>query len=857
MSAAIDAAKSGWPEKVRRIKELENLKRDLEKYRDSFNAMNNLRKELAWSYVRSKESQARSLEVGLNTSRTQLEEAISQIEQLESRLEYFTKNRASLIQRQGECRELVSVAQARAKESDTKVKKIQSDINLVTSEMTEMNKEMQELRRRESELQKMAANGVESESLEIKALQESRQRINDEIEQVNQEISRNAKTREEAITKSKELIAKMSSLRASRTELNMAVNGLSSQKLRLEQSQSNKLNMFSDKMSDFVKIMESKASSFHRIPVGPVGLYVELKLGADKWAVAIEALIGRELDSFIVHNHHDRSILQDLFKSVSPNQYPGIMVLNFDRDVGFDIDAARASTKRLNKDSILAVDAIAINSPSVSKALIINNGIERALLIDNREHAINIMSSHPRPQMIDVIFTPLHQIRASQNSVSCFPIRSGQNSLIIKSGNSAVRYIFEALISRNMEAEISAKQDQVRSLDEMVLALERDIAKNEKISTCTNDVTSGLQKRLAVLKSQLEQVIDEIKFNSAGSSTAAEDLLRTSEKLSLLRKQFETAAERKQELSIYLNEAKSAQRVANTECEKADSELENLSIECAKLNSDRKMSDDQLILAKNSIIRIRKEAEVLQNLFEETLQVAREMRAEAEKFGQEVFSDRCPTVIDAELTQVTARLAEAQKRNIDPIRVNMDLKEQQESYERSRNEVLEGELLLNDMRHGLDKRERVMEGFRKNISQDSLVEFIVLLSARGFSGSLEYNHDMKELHLNIRTDGDQRKGESSRDIKQLSGGEKSFGTTCFLLSLWGSIGAPLRCLDEFDVFMDAINRRIVMDMIVEHARQRNFQFILITPIPLNDFLASNPDIHVVRMREPEKRAVIE
>ena len=81
-----------------------------------------------------------------------------------------------------------------------------------------------------------------------------------------------------------------------------------------------------------------------------------------------------------------------------------------------------------------------------------------------------------------------------------------------------------------------------------------------------------------------------------------------------------------------------------------------------------------------------------------------------------------------------------------------------------------------------------------------------------------------------------------KDPKALSGGEKSFSTICLLLALWESIGCPIRCLgtftglpsrpsravvsfdahhlplDEFDVFMDAVNRRISMKMMVSIGR---------------------------------------
>jgi chromosome segregation ATPase len=53
-----------------------------------------------------------------------------------------------------------------------------------------------------------------------------------------------------------------------------------------------------------------------------------------------------------------------------------------------------------------------------------------------------------------------------------------------------------------------------------------------------------------------------------------------------------------------------------------------------------------------------------------------------------------------------------------------------------------------------------------------------------------------------------------KDPKALSGGETSFSTICLLMALWDSVHSPIRCLDEFDVFMDATNRQLSMAMLV-------------------------------------------
>lgn len=48
----------------------------------------------------------------------------------------------------------------------------------------------------------------------------------------------------------------------------------------------------------------------------------------------------------------------------------------------------------------------------------------------------------------------------------------------------------------------------------------------------------------------------------------------------------------------------------------------------------------------------------------------------------------------------------------------------------------------------------------------------------------------------------------------LSGGETSFTGICLLLAIWSNVQCPLRCLDEFDVFMDAANRLRAMTTLV-------------------------------------------
>ncbi|KAJ3607068.1 hypothetical protein NHX12_026583 [Muraenolepis orangiensis] len=91
------------------------------------------------------------------------------------------------------------------------------------------------------------------------------------------------------------------------------------------------------------------------------------------------------------------------------------------------------------------------------------------------------------------------------------------------------------------------------------------------------------------------------------------------------------------------------------------------------------------------------------------------------------------------------------------------------------------------------------------------------------------NHQIQGLKAPPVQPGEGDKADLS-DMRSLSGGERSFSTVCFVLSLWAITEAPFRCLDEFDVFMDMVNRRISMDMMLKIAKAQRFrQFIFLTP----------------------------
>ncbi|KJH45488.1 hypothetical protein DICVIV_08460 [Dictyocaulus viviparus] len=110
-----------------------------------------------------------------------------------------------------------------------------------------------------------------------------------------------------------------------------------------------------------------------------------------------------------------------------------------------------------------------------------------------------------------------------------------------------------------------------------------------------------------------------------------------------------------------------------------------------------------------------------------------------------------------------------------------------------------------------------------------------LMAIRSYHGTLTVDREKAVININVAThQRDQTSAEVTnvmQDLKGLSGGERSFTTACFIMALWEIMEAPFRCMDEFDVFMDMVNRRVVMDLLVKLATEQysHNQFIFFTP----------------------------
>ena len=107
-----------------------------------------------------------------------------------------------------------------------------------------------------------------------------------------------------------------------------------------------------------------------------------------------------------------------------------------------------------------------------------------------------------------------------------------------------------------------------------------------------------------------------------------------------------------------------------------------------------------------------------------------------------------------------------------------------------------------------------------------------------------------------RSQSNKDEHSQTKDVKALSGGERSFATLSLLLAIGESLETPFRVMDEFDVFLDPVARKIAMKTLVEVAKaMEHRQFIFITPQDVSS-LQTDSKLRIHKMKPPARKTTV-
>jgi chromosome segregation ATPase len=437
-----------------------------------------------------------------------------------------------------------------------------------------------------------------------------------------------------------------------------------------------------------------------------------------------------------------------------------------------------------------------------------------------------------------------------------FVVRSGNLAYIANKGNRR-----SSIICQDVDAEITEleqKQDylqgnlEVLRRDEARLRREREDFRHQMKQQ--NDRIDFLSRRLnqrgAELRGLEEELSDDAQQHTLDTSVLEDEVRGVKDEL-------EGFHRREEELNEILSKSNPDLEGQLHELEELDAAEKQIAAEMNEYQVDADAIYKHLSEMKVKEMTYQREAALLRDAvvqLEDELAAAQEeceeQRQKAQMHCERVAVTRTHDYYGKRLTDIKRQIDHERSRfqgmDLSELKDDMDAKKIKYKSKKANFDKLRDN--LGRIRSMLGERKRVWQILRKEIASRTSVEFNKYMCLNNFAGKLKFRHDDQRLDITVlHNEKGASRASQVTDMKELSGGERSYTQVSLLLALGESIECPFRVMDEFDVFMDSVNRDMTIQLLVDAAKKTaKKQFIFVTPNDLRYELYSFPSCCVPR-----------
>ncbi|KAI8073273.1 hypothetical protein BC940DRAFT_290968 [Gongronella butleri] len=833
--SAIERKKQVLPELHRRAFEASarfDQLRESSNYETEMDALNN---ELVWSQVVAKEKDLEAKEAEVQKCEERVAEMEDKIKLIDVKINKFKEEIAELKERKRQYQETNEPNNADRIQLNEELVKAQSDLDKLRADAQKTSQQFRTCKedlRAQTQKVEDAKRRLESNN------QEKLDRINGKMQSLR---SRNATLEQEVDGLKQRQRNENAALVSAKEEQKQLQNAVQDAKRTVDQnhnalrsvqaSKEDSIRAFGDSMPALIRDINAHRWRGPK-PVGPFGRYMSLKY--PQYGEVLEVILGKMLSDFAVENFDDQAALRGLLSRHRVRS--NIIVAN--RDI-FDIPP------QPNEEYLTILRAMDISDEYVKRQLIIAKNIHQILLMDDRANAEEIMAS--RPVNVKACYT-----KECQNVGA----RYGYRTESLRRHTGPVRF------NKDIESEIRRLTHERREC-EQVLREARDAVtehdnKIRRHQTNLANIAREIQRREQEMFSISRQIRqcetdlrdeepDDLQLLEEERQESADQAERTSRVFQALKEQGEAANNKVQDVKQELRNWQLLYEEFQAGLAAHDSDIRNL--EDLARKTERK-KNDAITDRDTEMTRVERHKQAYNHLDRTvkdwTAQATEDYPHRVEPSGTTSELQRrikhLQDKIDAATREAGMTLEEAEKIAF------VTSKE----YEDLKGNIGEMNRFIKKMKYVVHKRRERWYQFRMYLALGMKLDFHCYLHKRGDEGTIKIKHDKGTLELCVNTSGNPN-GKFRKDSRSLSGGEKSFAQISFLLALWDRISTPILCLDEFDVYMDAVNRKTSMQMMMESAYETNSQYILITPQDASSMVpGENVTIH--RLDDPERAA---
>ncbi|KAJ0961973.1 hypothetical protein J5N97_029801 [Dioscorea zingiberensis] len=577
----------------------------------------------------------------------------------------------------------------------------------------------------------------------------------------------------------------------------------------------------------------------------------ETLVNGDIWALAIDCAIGRLLDAFIVTNHKDSLLLRACAKEAN---YQNLQILIYD-----------FSRPRLNIPNYLlpstnhptTLSVIHSDNPTILNVLVDMGHAERQVLVQDYEIGKSVAFDQ-RIQNLKEVYTSDGYRMFYRGSVQTTlpPHKRARTGRLCSSIDDQLHGI--EMEASKVQEVIQEGRGRKRGSERSVEDLEVRLHSAKKRRTNEERVLMAKQLALRDMKNAYDA-----EYNNADHTPNVEELYQEILDLQEQIQGKQMSLEKiKIRMTIAQEKASNLRSSFENLCDSAKGEIdaiEEAERELLLAEDDLRSAEDERshyerIMNNKVLPDIKKAEELLEELQhnrQENFRKASIICPESEVEGLGGCVGSTPEQLSAQLNRLKQKLQHESQRyseSIDDLRA-MYKKKQSRILEKQHNyEAFRGKIIA--CKSALDLRWKKFRNNLKLLRRELTWKFNGHLTRKGISGNINVDYEEKTLSVEVKMPQD-ASGNTVRDTRGLSGGERSFSTLCFALSLHGMTEAPFRAMDEFDVFMDAVSRKISLDTLVDFAVGQGSQWIFITP---HDISMVKPDERVRKQQMAAPRS---
>lgn len=598
-----------------------------------------------------------------------------------------------------------------------------------------------------------------------------------------------------------------------------------------------------------------KNGKFSSEPIGPIGRFLGLK--NPRYARAVEAAIGHHLNTFLVANKKDMYALRMIFQQVGipNNQMPRITIINSKRNTMYSIPQSRIP-KCTTVLSVLtceqAVRAAVMN-------YLIDMGRIEAIALSLSTDDTSECSNLARSPLVNIVFDANgRRFTHRGNSLAFEGIDKRFRGRVPRLGvtkedkinglESDLKVLQEDL--KKARSEVASLQKQDESTRKRMSEYEmkrKDAMISLEESRNTLSLLESTQTASGHMKDQ-DNPMDEIRAQIVEMET----------KILHAESQVEDAKSNLQEWEQKREEARKKLAGAQEEilAQKAtiDAFMESFSAlkdeikATEKHISELKLHREKIGTKRGELQRVLEQAEAnIEAYMQDTMDIVESRENAAEKRKELMFKYKSNGMTDEEIEKTFTRsMLEKKHQRVSSVieqahkeaggslsTVEKDLFDAKKRLTNDGLRMKNALNVFNYLKASYQKREKKLKEVDDYVERIVSAKFKHYMKKKGHFGKIRVNRKEKKLEISVRIGEKSQNRQGSgviKDLKQLSGGERSFATVAFALALGGETDTPFRAMDEFDVFMDSVNRKIAMENLLSFARENpNLQFIFLTP----------------------------